>query len=228
VFRQRDVWWFCLFYSVTFGGFVGLASFLSIFFRDQYGLSRVSAGNFATLCVVAGSFLRPLGGHLADRLGGIQLLTFLYVGIGATLIGIASLPPLAVGTLLLFVSMGLLGMGNGAVFQLVPQRFAREIGVVTGIVGAAGGIGGFFLPNLLGGIRQLTGSFAGGFATFALVGLASAGILKVVARGWEGTFVCKGGLAPDADVIRDPQPVAAEDAERYPAPISALVEFEGG
>jgi NNP family nitrate/nitrite transporter-like MFS transporter len=228
VFRQRDVWWFCLFYSVTFGGFVGLASFLSIFFRDQYGLSRVSAGNFATLCVVAGSFLRPLGGHLADRLGGIQLLTALYVGVGATLIGIASLPPLAVGTLLLFVTMGLLGMGNGAVFQLVPQRFAREIGVVTGIVGAAGGIGGFFLPNLLGGIRQLSGSFAGGFVTFALVGIASAGVLKIVARGWEGTFVCKGGLAPDADVIGDAEQAAAKDAERLPTPIAGLIEFEGG
>src|SRR5438132_1700054 len=67
VLQQRDTWWFCLFYSVTFGGFVGLASFLNIFFYDQYGLTRVQAGSFATLCVVAGSFLRPVGGHLVDR-----------------------------------------------------------------------------------------------------------------------------------------------------------------
>ena len=71
---------------------------------------------------------------------------------------------------LLFLGMGLLGMGNGSVFQLVPQRFPKEIGVMTGIVGAAGGIGGFFLPNLLGGLKQLTGSFAG-----RLLGLRGAG-----------------------------------------------------
>ncbi|HEV3025030.1 MAG TPA: MFS transporter, partial [Pirellulales bacterium] len=74
VARERDLWWFCLFYSVTFGGFVGLASFLNIFFHDQYGLSRANAGSFATLCVVAGSFLRPVGGYAADRIGGVRLL----------------------------------------------------------------------------------------------------------------------------------------------------------
>jgi NNP family nitrate/nitrite transporter-like MFS transporter len=91
--------------------------------------------------------------------------------------------------------MGCLGMGNGAVFQLVPQRFSREIGVVTGIVGAAGGIGGFFLPSLLGGLRQLTGSFAGGFLIFALAAGVCAGALRYVARVWEGSFVGQGGVA---------------------------------
>src|SRR5947209_7337722 len=86
VLRQRDAWWFCLFYSVTFGGFVGLVSFLGIFFHDpQYGLSRVQAGYFTTLCVVAGSFLRPGGGYLSDRFGGLRMLTLLYVGIALTM-----------------------------------------------------------------------------------------------------------------------------------------------
>jgi NNP family nitrate/nitrite transporter-like MFS transporter len=105
-------------------------------------------------------------------------------------------------TLLLFLVMGFLGMGNGAVFQLVPQRFPREIGVITGIVGAAGGLGGFFLPNILGGLRQLTGSFLGGFAIFALAGAASAVTLICVGRNWEGKFVGQGGLAHEPD--RDP------------------------
>ena len=74
VLAKQDTWWFCLFYSVTFGGFVGLASFLSLFFHDQYELDKVTAGDFATLCVIAGSFLRPVGGYLADRFGGIRLL----------------------------------------------------------------------------------------------------------------------------------------------------------
>jgi NNP family nitrate/nitrite transporter-like MFS transporter len=195
VLRQRDTWWFCLFYSVTFGGFVGLASFLNLFFHNQYELTRVAAGNFATLCVIAGSCLRPVGGYLADRIGGIRMLTALYLGVGVLLLGLSTLPPLAWGTGLLFVSMGLLGMGNGAVFQLVPQRFPREIGVITGIVGAAGGVGGFFLPTLLGGMKQLSGSYGSGFLIFALVGFGSAAVLISVSRAWEGVFVGQGGLA---------------------------------
>lgn len=200
VLGMRDTWWFCLFYSVTFGGFVGLASFLNIFFHDQYALSRVQAGSFATLCVIAGSFLRPFGGYLADRFGGIRMLTMLYVGVGLTMLGLTTLPPLQWATLLLFCGMAILGMGNGCVFQLVPQRFPREIGVITGIVGAAGGVGGFFLPNLLGVLKQLTGSFAGGFLVFALVGFGCAAALVYVSRAWEGVFVAPGGLASGAVV----------------------------
>jgi NNP family nitrate/nitrite transporter-like MFS transporter len=187
VFRRGETLWFCLFYAVTFGGFVGLASFLNVFFLSQYGLTKIQAGNFATLCVVAGSFLRPLGGHLADRLGGVRVLTILYLGVGVLMLGLSTLPPLGWGTLLLFASMGLLGMGNGAVFQIVPQRFSQEIGVATGIIGAAGGLGGFLLPNLLGILRQSTGSFGGGFLTFALVGcFGGAAALTYASRGWQG------------------------------------------
>lgn len=195
VLRHRDTWWFCLFYSVTFGGFVGLASFLNIFFHSQYDLTRVQAGNFATLCVIAGSFLRPIGGYLADRFGGIRMLVLLYLGVGVTMAGLSSLPPLPAATMLLFAGMGMLGMGNGAVFQLVPQRFPKEIGVMTGIVGAAGGVGGFFLPTLLGGLKQLSGSFTGGFLIFALVGFICAVALVYVSKSWEGVFVAQGGLA---------------------------------
>ncbi len=198
VLHLGDTWWFCLFYSVTFGGFVGLASFLNIFFHDQYALGRIEAGTFATLCVIAGSFLRPVGGYLADRLGGIRMLQVVYVGVATMMLGLGTLPPLAAGTLLMFVGMALLGMGNGAVFQLVPQRFPREIGVITGVVGAAGGLGGFCLPLLLGGLRQQTGSFAGGFLAFALVGGVCAVALSLVSRQWQGTFVADGGLAAGA------------------------------
>jgi NNP family nitrate/nitrite transporter-like MFS transporter len=210
VLRQGDTWWFCLFYSVTFGGFVGLASFLNIFFLSQYELSRIAAGNFATLCVIAGSFLRPVGGYLADRFGGIRLLTALYLGIGILLLGLSALPPLALGTAALFFAMGLLGMGNGAVFQLVPQRFPKEIGVITGIVGAAGGMGGFFLPTLLGGLKQLTGSFASGFAIFALFGFASAVAILLVSRAWQGVFVGRGGLASAEVALQTAALAAAE------------------
>ncbi len=201
VLRLVDAWWFCLFYALTFGGFVGLASFLGIFFHDQYGLTAVQAGNFTSLCVVAGSFLRPVGGYLADRWGGIRLLAALYLAVTAVLAGVGTLPPLGVATLLLFLGMGALGMGNGAVFQLVPQRFGREIGVMTGVVGAAGGLGGFLLPNLLGGLKQLTGSYAGGYLAFAALSLGCAICLMAVARAWEGVFVARGGLAAGVEAM---------------------------
>jgi NNP family nitrate/nitrite transporter-like MFS transporter len=209
VLRQRDTWWFCLFYAVTFGGFVGLASFLNTFFSRHYGLDPIDAGLCATLCVIAGSFLRPVGGYLADRFGGIRLLLAFYVAVGVLLFGVATGPALVLGVALLFVVMGVLGMGNGSVFQLVPQRFGQEIGVVTGIVGAAGGIGGFFLPTLLGGVRQLTESFGVGFLILGLVACGTAVVLFQVSQGWEGTFVGKGGRAAGAPASPE-APFAAE------------------
>jgi NNP family nitrate/nitrite transporter-like MFS transporter len=215
VLGQPDTWWFCLFYSVTFGGFVGFAVFLNSFFHVQYGLSKVEAGYFATACVIAGSFLRPVGGYLADRFGGIRMLVLLYAGAAAMMLGMAVLPPLAVGTVFMFLGMGLLGMGNGSVFQLVPQRFAREIGVITGIVGAAGGVGGFFLPILLGNLKEFTGTFAGGFLIFALLGLGCAAALLYVGRRWQGVFVGQGGRAAsavDTHLAGSAQPASADVA----------------
>jgi NNP family nitrate/nitrite transporter-like MFS transporter len=206
IFKQSDTWWFCLLYSVTFGGFVGFAMFLNSFFFLQYEVPKVQAGYFATACVIAGSFLRPVGGYLADRFGGVRMLLVLYSGVGLAMLGLGALttqgvstPLLYAAALMLFLGMGCLGMGNGAVFQLVPQRFPKEIGVITGIVGAAGGVGGFFLPNLLLGLRQMTGSFFGGFLIFGLVAFGCAGVILYVARVWEGSFVGAGGIATPAE-----------------------------
>jgi len=211
VLALGDTWWFCFFYSVTFGGFVGLASFLNILFRDQYALSPIAAGGFATLCVISGSFLRPVGGYLADRFGGIRMLTALYLGVGLAMLGLGCLPSLWLGTTLLFLVMGFLGMGNGAVFQLVPQRFGRQIGVMTGIVGAAGGLGGFLLPTVLGSVKQLSGTFAIGFMLLSLIGFAAAAGIAYISRAWEGVFIGRGGLAhaPHAELLVDTPPAPA-------------------
>jgi MFS transporter, NNP family, nitrate/nitrite transporter len=165
--HESDTYWFCLLYSITFGGFVGLSSYLSIFFFDQYGLSQVHAGWMAAVCALAGSFSRPVGGFVADRLGGLRVLVFLYPAI-AVLIGIASLLlPFPIALAAIFLAMACLGMGNGVIFQVVPQRFRQEIGAVSGLVGAAGGIGGFLLPSALGLFKDLTGTYSTGFAVFA-------------------------------------------------------------
>lgn len=191
VFKQQDTWYFCMLYGVTFGGFVGLTSFLSIFFVDQYGLSSVQAGDFLTLCVIAGSLFRPVGGMIADKIGGAKLLNYLFIAVAITMFGVSTLPSLGIVTILLFLCMMALGMGNGAVFQLVPQRFQKEIGMVTGVVGAAGGVGGFFVPNILGTLKQLTGTYASGFMVYALIGIAALGILTLARISWRRVYVAK-------------------------------------
>ncbi|WP_110928192.1 nitrate/nitrite transporter [Bacillus massiliglaciei] len=195
IFKLKDTWYFCFLYSVTFGGFVGLTSFLSIFFVDQYGLTSVRAGDFVTLCVIAGSFVRPIGGLISDKIGGAKLLTFLYISLAICMFGVSTLPSLPLVIALLFIGMMSLGMGNGAVFQLVPKRFQKEIGVVTGIVGAAGGVGGFFLPNLLGTLKQLTGTYAAGFAIFAFIGISALILLTIARNSWKKSISVKEGVA---------------------------------
>lgn len=189
VFKITDTWYFCILYSVTFGGFVGFTSLLSIFFVDEYGLTRIRAGEFVTLCVIAGSFFRPVGGFIADKIGGVKLLMFLFIGLTICMFGISFLYSLTAVTILLFIGMLFLGMGNGAVFQLVPQRFSKEIGFITGIVGAAGGVGGFLVPNILGTLKQVTGTYATGFLVFSAVGIVALLILGLAQLSWRKTWV---------------------------------------
>jgi NNP family nitrate/nitrite transporter-like MFS transporter len=184
VLREADTAWFCFFYCFTFGGFVGLASFLTVFYHDQYGLSKVRAGDFTTIVVLAGSFLRPVGGWLSDRIGGYRLLLVLLGCLSVCLFAVGNLPPLGVEVALLFVVMAMLGMGNGAVFQLVPQRFPERIGILTGLVGAAGGFGGFLLPSLLGTIKDRTGQYSWGIYLIASGFLVAALALLQVGIDW--------------------------------------------
>jgi NNP family nitrate/nitrite transporter-like MFS transporter len=184
ILKEPDSGWFCFIYSLTFGGFVGLASYLSIFFHDQYALTKVQAGDLTTIVVLFGSFLRPVGGLLADRLGGYRMLLVLLTGISICLAGVATLPPVTIALALLVGAMAMLGMGNGSVFQLVPQRFPDRVGIMTGIIGAAGGFGGFLLPSLLGTIKDRTGSFGLGFAIFGGLVLLGAAALLYLGRVW--------------------------------------------
>ena len=189
VLKDKDAWWFMFFYSVTFGGFVGLASSLTIYFNTQYGLDPKMAGFFTAACVFAGSLVRPIGGNVADRIGGIKSLTVMYV-FAAIFLSIVSVGlPEAWMALAVFVcAMLSLGMGNGAVFQLVPQRFRKEIGVMTGLVGMAGGVGGFYLASSLGYSRQVTGSYQAGFLIFATLAIAALIGLTAVKGRWRTTW----------------------------------------
>ncbi len=188
ILRDQDAHWFCFYYTVSFGGFVGLASSYVLYFKGEFGVPAVHAGDLAALCTCAGAMLRPLGGAIADRIGGIRSLWRFYV-VGASALAMAALGHhLYFNLAVLVVASGALGMANGAVFQLLPQRFGKEIGVMTGLVGAGGGLGGFYLASSLGYSKGLTGSYAMGLAIFAgLCLLASVGLVLVKAR-WRSTW----------------------------------------
>jgi len=181
---ERDAWRLCGLYAVTFGSFVGLASFLPIFFHDQYGLSKVDAATIVAVGAGLGSLLRPLGGHLADRHGGIAVLTGVY-GLGAALLLFSSaLPAVGAAAVAFALVMGTFGVGNGAVFQLVGVRYRERIGVLTGLVGAAGGLGGFFLPTILGTARDAFGSYGPGIGAIAAVAAVALCGTLVVRATW--------------------------------------------
>lgn len=217
VLKTADAWWFCILYFVTFGGFVGLSSFFNTFFVDQYDAPKAAVGLWTWPFIIAGSFLRPVGGALADKLGGIRMLTLLYGTVIAMALGVGLvITNFAVSCVLLFVLMGCLGMGNGSVFQLVPQRFRAQIGVMTGLVGAAGGVGGYYLNIAMGHLHDMTGTYASGFFAFAAIAVVALGVLLAVSPAWQRTWLGKGGIATTPEPARERMPVGV-GAELEPA-----------
>jgi NNP family nitrate/nitrite transporter-like MFS transporter len=189
ILQTRDAWWFMMLYSVTFGGFVGLSSSLPLYYHDQYGLPPVLAGYATAACVFVGSMLRPVGGAIADRIGGVRTLSTMYLIAAAALIVVSfGLPHVLLAIAAFVVGMGALGMGNGAVFQLVPQRFGREIGLMTGFIGMMGGVGGFYLASSLGYSKQFTGQYQAGLLVFAVLALGALLALTSVKKRWRASW----------------------------------------
>jgi len=164
--QGRAAYWLCFLYAITFGGFVGLCSLLPLMLHDVYGFEAVGAGAIAAVCGLGGSLLRPVGGYIADRQGGLQTLYYgLPVAAGAV-VAILS-PSVSMAVTMMIVTTGALGFGNGVVFQLVAEWFPKEIGLASGIVGAAGGVGGFLLPIAVGMLRGTSGNYDFGLWLFA-------------------------------------------------------------
>lgn len=189
VLGNHDALWFMFFYAVSFGGFVGLACYLTVYFHAQYGLSPMAAGYCAALCCGVGSVFRPLGVRMAERLGGIRALALLFSS-AALLLLIAGFGVASVWVALaVFAGVMLaLGMGNGAVFQVVPQRFRSEMSEMTAMIGMAGALGGCLLVAVLGWSHQITGSYALGLLLFTLAALFALVGLLIVKTRWRGTW----------------------------------------
>ncbi|MEH7013412.1 nitrate/nitrite transporter [Neobacillus niacini] len=187
IVKMKETWIFSFFYSLSFGGFVGLTSYLGIFFVDQYGISKVTAGDLVTITVFAGSFVRPIGGYIADRLGGMNLLIKLYGLAAFVLFVVGFLPSIYMMVPLFIIAMLIFGISNGALFQVIPTKFPREVGIFTGFVGAAGGFGGFFLPNILGTYKEITGSYGLGFWWISATYVGALIIIIWLQTSWKKT-----------------------------------------
>lgn len=184
VWTSSDARYLSAIYLVTFGGFVGMVSFMPIFLRDVYGVSAAWAATGTAVCAGAGSLLRPLGGLIADRVGGERVLPTVFAIAATCVVVVAGRPSPVAAVALLTIAIGALGAGNGAVFQIVPRRFPAQMGAVTGLVGAAGGLGGFLLPFGFGVTRSWTGSYVFGLAGLAVACMFGCAALLQAARRW--------------------------------------------
>ena len=206
--RDKDTWWFSLFYAVSFGGFVGFANYMKVYLMNTYeadmstfGLNylnepnvKVIAGYFGALTIFAGAMLRPVGGSIADKMGGVKSLYIFFGAVTAlALINAFVTLPFWAAIFVLFLIMANLGMANGAVFQLVPQRFGKDIGIMTGLVGAAGGIGGTLLVKTLGWSKEAFNGYSVGFMIFAGIVIVAVVGISLVKTRWRTTWGLQAG-----------------------------------
>jgi NNP family nitrate/nitrite transporter-like MFS transporter len=180
--RDRKSWVLGMYYFLTFGGFVAMAIYLPLLLTDLFGLTPQNAGLRTAGFVLVATALRPVGGILADRIGGRRILKVVFPATAAMAI-LLCIPTMATVTLGALGMAAAIGLGNGAVFKLVPEYFPNAVSSVTGLVGAAGGLGGFFPPLVLGLVKQLTGGYGLGFGLLAMFALACLAVLVVGERG---------------------------------------------
>lgn len=192
---EKDGWAFNMIYVITFGGFIGLATFLPSFYFTQFHVSKVEAGSLTVLATITGSATRVLGGWMADRIGGVRTLTIVFLIAIAGLIGLITSPALLATTLLFMLCFAALGAGNGATFQLVPLRWPLTTAVAGGMIGEVGALGGSILPNLLGQSKQHTGSYAAGFLIYTGLACVVLVMMLSIARSWTRSWVGAGGRA---------------------------------
>jgi NNP family nitrate/nitrite transporter-like MFS transporter len=205
---EKDGWAFSLIYGVTFGGFIGLITFLPTYYHDQFGVSKVQAGQLTMLAAFMGAAVRIVGGWLSDRWGGVNMLTGVLVVVGVALVAVGLAGgSLVMTTLMLIICFAALGAGNGALFQLVPLRWPAATAVAGSMIGEVGALGGGLVPNLMGLSKQYLGTYLWGFVVFAVLSLVMLGVMRVMQIRWTRTWAEKGGRARRVPVSADAEPV---------------------
>jgi MFS transporter, NNP family, nitrate/nitrite transporter len=193
---EKDGWAFSIIYAITFGGFIGLATFLPSYYYDQFGVSKVQAGQLSMLAAFMGAAVRVFGGWISDHWGGVNTLTAVLVVVSITLVlcGLAS-TSLVATTLLFMLCFAALGAGNGALFQLVPLRWPLSTAVAGSMIGEIGALGGGLIPNAMGLSKQHTGTYLWGFVGFAVCAVLVLLMLRSMQIRWTRTWAEKGGRA---------------------------------
>jgi MFS transporter, NNP family, nitrate/nitrite transporter len=193
---EKDGWAFSIIYAVSFGGFIGLTTFLPSYYHDQFGVSKVQAGQLSMLAAFMGAAVRVLGGWISDHWGGVNTLTavLITVAISLVLCGLAG-GSLVATTLLLMLCFAALGAGNGALFQLVPLRWPAATAVAGSMIGEVGALGGGLIPNAMGMSKQYTGTYMWGFVGFAVCAVIVLLMLRSMQIRWTRTWAEKGGRA---------------------------------
>ena len=176
-------WQAAALYAVGFGGYVAFSVYLPTYLKNAYGLTQDDAAMKMAGFVLLAVALRPIGGWLSDRFAPARVLAGAFAVVLAFALAQAATPELApTGTIAFLAMAAALGAASGAVFALVAQRApANRVGAVTGVVGAAGGLGGFVPPLFMGSIYGHTNSYAGGLVALAVVALLA--VLGAMAIG---------------------------------------------
>jgi len=202
---EKDGWGFSLIYGVTFGGFIGLTTFLPSYYFDQFHVSKIQAGQLTMLAAFMAAAVRVAGGWISDRWGGVNTLTLvlIVVSVCLVLVGFAS-SSLALTTLLMMVCFAALGAGNGALFQLVPLRWPTTTAVAGSMIGEIGALGGGLVPNLMGASKTYTGTYQWGFVVFAVLAVLVLGVMRLMQIRWTRTWAEKGGRAREVSAYAAP------------------------
>ncbi len=215
---EKDGWAFSLIYGVTFGGFIGLTTFLPTYYFDQFHVSKVAAGQLTMLAAFMAAAVRVAGGWISDRWGGVNTLTVVLVVVAVCLCTVGFATGSLVGTtLLLMLCFAALGAGNGALFQLVPLRWPTTTAVAGSMIGEVGALGGGLVPNAMGWSKQVFGTYAWGFVLFGLLAVLMLGVMRLMQIRWTRTWASKGGRARLDSNLMDSKASAARTTARTPA-----------
>ncbi len=174
--RHPSTWALGGYYFLTFGSCVAMGLSLPMLMTEMFGVGRADAGVRTTAFIILATLMRPVGGIWADRIGGTRILAGVFPA-AAVLALLLMIPQQHVFTLVTLVLAMVMGLGSGAIFKLLPEYFPDRVGSVTGLVGAAGGLGGFFPPLVIAATHHVTGHYAWGFVPLSLTALACLALL---------------------------------------------------